>query len=285
MKKNKITKFISKVGSAFASGFDAVTNTQKRPAVSPIPKRSPDRIAQPYKQQLNATTAYAMNNITSVSWAIRLRNTMLSDFLIYVNTEDENLNEKIMRFWNEWKDEAHLSGRFHFDDLFMLQEIGNIIDGDSIFVLVNGKITLINGSRIKAPSSTWDSKLMEQINKGELIDNRNGLLITPIGEIKYYNVSTITENGKVINQVFSNEQVILDGYYTDGDMQLRGVSPLVPALNLFRDMYDINDQILAKIKLHAMLGLFVAKSPENGYQDALQFGGMGMDEEDRKSVV
>lgn len=67
------------------------------------------------------------------------------------------------------------------------------------------------------------------------------------------------------SEILSADDVIADGYFTDGDTQTRGITPLTPSLNLYRDMYQVNNYMMSKIRIQAMLGLYVKENPNSAF--------------------
>jgi hypothetical protein len=83
----------------------------------------------------------------------------------------------------------------------------------------------------------------------------HGVQIDPLGQTQAYAICERTRPGLVIlKKIVSAENCYLHTY-TDRLDQVRGISPLAPAVNTFRDCYEATEYALAKAKISQLFGI------------------------------
>ena len=147
--------------------------------------------------------------------------------------------------------------------MLRLAEERRTVDGD-VFLLkltgqrVRGKLQAIESDRVIDPrddTGRSDAKWVHGVN------------VNDAGRALGFAVHKRVRGGKGLemDRVVAARNVIHHGFFDRFD-QVRGVSPLAPAVNVFRDVYEAADYALAKAKVSQMFGLVF-------YREALDAAG------------
>ncbi len=248
-------------------GYDgADTSKQKRRAPTSA-LTSEDRALTAKKRKILQSSGRDLSrNFSIAAWAIRKHLDFVSSFKFQSRTGDDGLDREVERLMDWWSrpENCDAAGRHGLGRLIRLAEERRTVDGDVFLVKltgqrVRGKLQAIEGDRVVNPGS--DSLTMPDTAW------THGVRTNQAGRAISYAVHKRGDGGKglELDRVIAARNVIHHGHYDRFD-QVRGVSPLAPAINAFRDVYEAADYALAKAKVSQLFGLVF-------YRDALDSPG------------
>ena len=257
-------------------GYDgADTSKQKRRAPTSA-LTSEDRALTAKKRKILQSAARDLSrNFSIAAWAIRKHLDFVSSFKFKSVTGDDGLDREIDRLMTWWSrpENCDVAGRHGLGRMIRLAEERRTVDGDMFLVKltgqrVRGKLQAIEGDRVVDPGS--DSLSMPDTTW------THGVRVDKAGRAISYAIHRRGSGGTGfdLDRMVAARNVIHHGYFDRFD-QVRGVSPLAPAVNAFRDVYESFDYALAKAKVSQLFGLVL-------YRDALDSPGIldTSDEED-----
>ena len=248
-------------------GYDgADTSKQKRRAPTSA-LTSEDRALTAKKRKILQSAGRDLSrNFSIAAWAIRKHLDFVSSFKFQSRTGDDGLDREVERLMDWWSrpENCDAAGRHGLGRLIRLAEERRTVDGDVFLVKltgqrVRGKLQAIEGDRVVNPGS--DSLTMPDTAW------THGVRTNQAGRAISYAVHKRGDGGKglELDRVIAARNVMHHGHYDRFD-QVRGVSPLAPAINAFRDVYEAADYALAKAKVSQLFGLVF-------YRDALDSPG------------
>ena len=248
-------------------GYDgADTSKQKRRAPTSA-LTSEDRALTAKKRKILQSAGRDLSrNFSIAAWAIRKHLDFVSSFKFQSRTGDDGIDREVERLMDWWSrpENCDAAGRHGLGRLIRLAEERRTVDGDVFLVKltgqrVRGKLQAIEGDRVVNPGS--DSLTMPDTAW------THGVRTNQAGRAISYAVHKRGDGGKglELDRVIAARNVIHHGHYDRFD-QVRGVSPLAPAINAFRDVYEAADYALAKAKVSQLFGLVF-------YRDALDSPG------------
>lgn len=246
---------INRIRSAFK--YDALDPRGKRRSVPRTVGREDHHVRGSKHTGLQSNAADLSRNMSLAAWMVRRHLDYVAQFTFHARNDDEALNVQIEKLMAEDGTPARsdVAGRFSREKLFRLAEARRVLDGDTLLVKQNdGRIQGIQADLIKDPAKQ---------TAGE--DWINGVLVTGVGRPLSYGIHR--RKGYLektflrrVNSTNAFHYGFFDRFATD---QVRGISPLVSALNPLRDVYENFDYALAKAKVSHIFALSV-------YRDASQ---------------
>lgn len=288
-------------GGKARAGYDAARSTKQR--------REPTSNTRSEEQILNATDRKALvgtardqrRNFSVAAWAIRKHLDYVSSFNFQSRTGDSELNRRIEDLMTWWSEPANcdIAGRHNLGRMIRIIESSRTLDGD-VFLsrLRSGHLQGIEGDRVRS-----NYGLPPAMAKKERIVQ--GVDLTDAGRAKGYLVYSRGKNGLgyTFEKYLSANFVWQVAYYDRFD-QVRGVSPMAPAINSLRDLYESLGYALAKAKVGQLFGLITYRGDpnalvdhqESGHEDAdgnprydIDFGlnpyHLDLDENDRAEIL
>ena len=248
-------------------GYDATDTSKQRRRAPSSALTSEDRALTAKKRKmLTGASRDLSRNFSIAAWAIRKHLDFVSSFKFQSRTGDDGLDREVERLMDWWSrpENCDAAGRHGLGRLIRLAEERRTVDGDVFLVKltgqrVRGKLQAIEGDRVVNPGS--DSLSMPDTAW------THGVRTNQAGRAISYAVHKRGDGGKglELDRVIAARNVIHHGHYDRFD-QVRGVSPLAPAINAFRDVYEAADYALAKAKVSQLFGLVF-------YRDALDSPG------------
>jgi len=182
-------------------------------------------------------------------------------------TGDADLDDQLERLM-DWRGRASnwdVCGRHNRQRFMRLLEASRVIDGDvGTILLSSGLLQAIEGDRITWPTSGTPPA---SYNRDDWI---HGIKTTTTGANASYMVCNRSGQGLVFNRAVRANNMHFLAYYDRFD-QVRGISPLASALNTITDLYETLDYTRIKSKMHAMLGVFLARQPVDTDSDGFQY--------------
>lgn len=240
-------------------GYDAVTSKGRR--------KSPDGVLRSEDAELNRTERRKMlssardinRNFSIAAWAVRKH----LDYVTSFNFQPKGPHAYwLAKFVKEWSrpENFDLTGRHPLRRFIRIAEARRIIDGDCGLLKLNtGHVQAIEGDRICTPYGGPPPGVpYEQILHGVQVDD--------VGRAVAYCVckrGRVTDWGQLgtdfsFEKLVDAKHLLLHAHYDRFD-QVRGISPLAPALNNLRDVYEGLDYILMKLKLQQLFGLVLRR--------------------------
>ena len=244
---------------ANGNGYDAVAAKNRRQAPTGI-LRSEDGENNPADRRKLLSAGRDVNrNFALAAWMIRRHLDYVSTFNFQAKTGNPDLDdslERLMRWWSNPYN-CDVTSRFSLSKMIRLLEMRRVIDGD-IFVikLRDGTLQVIEGDRVRTPEG---GGLPENLNQSQLThgvrvdDNGMPLSYCVCSRSKATDQGTIGGNFKFERMVSARNMYHFA--YLDRFDQVRGVSPIAPAFNTLRDVYEGFDYALAKLKVSQLFGL------------------------------
>lgn len=247
--------------------YDCVTTSGKRRSPKTAIKSEDDILTESKRKKLVATAQDIPRNFELAAWAIRMHLDYISQFSIQYTTPDDGFNEALEYNIKQWSRPGNFDthARHSFQRMVRLAESCALLDGDfGYLLLADGTVQGIEGDRIATPTYSR--------NAPRDVTFKHGMELDSSGRIR--RLSICNRNGSMLEfeKLVAAANVVLRGYYTRID-QLRGISPLAPAINRLLDLYENYDLALAKAKLANMLGLKLTRekldrAPDFGTVDA-----------------
>jgi capsid protein len=249
--------------------YDAVNPKNKRRA--PTGRLlSEDRELMADERRLLVSSARDVHrNFVVAAWAIRKHLDFVSSFNFQPNTGDEGFDKDWSEAVARWSlkknfDAAKRHGRQRF---LRLNEARRCVDGDIFSMkLKAGALQAIEGDRIRNPlnqqDQVFDPGSLGNIPPGMI----QGVVTDRAGAPQAYAVNRRTMWGTFeFERMVSAENMLAHGFYDRFD-QVRGISPLTPALHTLQDCYEGFDYALAKLKIAQLFGLVI-------FRDAVESAG------------
>lgn len=206
------------------------------------------------RQKVVANARDIRRNYSIAAWMIRKHLDYVATFDFHCH-HSKNLAlqtqvEAIMANWSQARN-CDRAGRHRFAKLIRIAEAGRVVDGDfGLLKLANGQLQGIEGDRIRNPHGMANG--LGRWCHGVKTDE--GLRAVAYAIHKRTGVGSM-QFEKTVNAA----NVILHGFFDRHD-QVRGISPIVAALNPLRDTYENFDYALAKAKVSQMFAFAVMRN-------------------------
>lgn len=248
-------------GSAFSyDGADAQSKRRRAP-VNKLTSED-DALNTAQRRRLVATTRDLQRNFSIAAWAIRKHLDFVTNFsfasnnaehVIAEGSEAEQqaksaLDDEIEAIIEEASEPKNCdaAGRHDLSSMVRLGEARATVDGDVLFVrLADGTMQAIEGDRCRSPG-------------GEGRDVKHGVRVDGRGRAIAYAIHTRDGSSFQFERWVPAGNVFHRGYFDRFD-QVRGISPMAPALNTLRDLYEGFDLALAKAKIAQLFGLITKR--------------------------
>lgn len=254
----KLLKRITTAGAALF-GYDAVEAKGRRKNIAPT-NRGEDRELSPgQRYKLVASTRDITRNFAIAAWAVRKHLDYVSSFTFQATTgnkEVDNQIEALIR-WRSRPVNCDVSRRHSLRRMIRMWEERRTIDGDVLIRrLADGKLQTFEADRIRDPQGNPAGVNMANVVHGIEVDPLTGRSLKYLISDRKPNSDTLNYSGSV-DATFAD----LLAYYTRFD-QIRGVSPLAPAINSLRDVYENFDYALAKAKVSQLFAMAVYREAQ-----------------------
>ena len=249
-------------------GYDASERTNRR-RNRPVDRRGEDDVLDRHRRDVVVSDARDLRrNYTIAAWAMRthLDYTSTFNFQSAITTSKlddaaiEKLDGDIEAFMKRWSrpENCDVSGRYGMAELIRMAEAARLSDGDVfIMKLSDGRFQIVEGDRVRTPTDLGEFK--GQFKPEDFVQ---GIQVTATGKpLRYAVCERVNGNGYRLKAVIPAKYVFRHGFYDRYD-QVRGVSPLVAAINPFADLYEAAEYTLAKMKLSQLLGLKITSKDD-----------------------
>lgn len=231
------------------SGYDAVDQDGKRRSVSSLLKSEDQHLKPQDARKVIASARDLTRNFSLVGWVIRQHLNYLTEFNFQSYTGNEDFDKQFERQMEIWSRPANCdaSGRFCLADIIRMTEKRMVVDGGIAHLkLSDGTLQPIEADRIRNP----DQVGTENWVNGFRINNQGRVMAMAIHR----------RSGSVLEY----EKTVLASqfmYYANYERfdQVVGISPIVAAINSFKDVYEAIDLSLAKLKVEQLFALAITR--------------------------
>lgn len=242
--------------SAYKFGYDFVNPKGRRRAPTGQLRSEDDELNAIQRRKAISGARDTLRNFTIAQWAVRKHLDYCTTFNFQAKTGRNDADDQIEALMKSWsvKDRCDVAGRHSLSRMARMLEARRIIDGDVFLLrLANGSLQPIEGDRIRSP--------LGEIPGGK-VDLLHGVELDDYGRAKRYAICKraksrdFTPAGSEFEfeRLVSAQNLYQHAWYERFD-QIRGISPLAPALNTLQDLYEGFDYALAKMKISQLLGM------------------------------
>ncbi|MEM8738647.1 MAG: phage portal protein [Planctomycetota bacterium] len=239
-----------------AAGYEAGAKSKRRKAVK-IDLRRPDDVlpAKP-RAQAHSGIVDLERNMSTAAWAIRTHVALVARHSFQSKTGDADFDrrlEKLVRAKSR-KDRCDRAARHSLADLAAMAEAGRIRGGDCLLNMADdGRLSLYGSERIGAPGVDPPADYDKEAAP-------HGVEIDEGGAATVYHVGHRNKAGKLVYDapIEAGDDAYFHGYFSDY-AQVRGISPLVSALNQMTDVREAAGYALARAKLEQIFGLVITR--------------------------
>jgi len=287
-----LATYITNVGRALAGRhgrrlargtYDAVEDRgRRRPSRNDT--RSEDAILNAARRKrLVGTARDVIRNYCTAAWMVRCHLDYVTSFAFQARTGIDELDNTLESLiWQAGlRKNFDVGGRFSRAKGLRISEARRVLDGDVFWGKISsGRVQLIEGDRVRLPQggipadSGWAKEDFPEIN--------HGISVSPGGRMQAVCVCRRTaDGGYEFERVIPARNVWHHAFWdtTYRVDQVRGITPLAPALNALQDIYEGGDLAMAKAKVAQMFGLvFFRKAMEEQEGWAASRAGGGDDD-------
>lgn len=235
-------------------GYEAVEDSKRRKNVSARIQSEDAVLPAKKRDKLTATTRETQRNFTLLGWMLRQHLAYVSLHDFRARTPDKGFNREFEALITDLSSPLnfHTAGRFGLTRATWMFEGHATADGDcGLLLMRDGRVQPIVSDLIRTPDKQQD--------QGQDPDRwTNGVKTDQSGRPTRYGIWRRTKSGKdrEFARTVSARNLILHGYFDTFD-QLRGISPLAPALNPLRDVNENFSYALAKAKVAQLFALII----------------------------
>lgn len=229
--------------------YDAAIGSNKRRAYSPVIKSEDAVLTEQKRRTVQGGVSDLYRNFSALAWAANRHLDYNTQFNLQSKSGEDAFDEEFELIAGDWMQPQsfEVSGRHDFDSFLRLLELNALLGGDcGAMKLQSGHVQGIESDLIRNPDD------------GTRIGDRwvQGVNLSSLGRALDYAIWRRGEQGSgyVYDRRVSAASLYLHGYFHRFD-QVRGVSPLVSALNDFQDVYEIKDLAKAKMKVQQLFAL------------------------------
>lgn len=224
------------------------------------------------KLQANATDI--VRNFAIAAWAVRRHLDYVARFEFRSCNGDEGLDndiEELVRIQSRPRN-CDRGGRFSREKMFRIAEARRVIDGDTgLIMLQGGSLQGIESDLIRDP---------DKIKKNSRYEWVDGIEVDGAGLPRKYSIHKRNSGSgyKHARNVDARNFIHYGFFERYASEQIRGISPIIAALNSFRDVYENFDYALAKMKLGQLFGVAILRKADAALDH--EFPGSASDEEE-----
>lgn len=254
-----------------SSTYDAVHAKNKRSAPTGILRSEDAELTPADRRKMLSASRSLHRNFTVAAWMIRKHLDYVSTFTFQARTGNDSLDdslERLVRWWSQ-KGNFDVTGRFSRHQFTRLAEMRRTVDGDmGVMKLSSALLQAIEGDRIRTPYAGLPADY-------SAADFTHGVRTNAAGKPLEYCIckrgATNDASGATAN--FEFERIVPArnlchfGYFDRFD-QVRGISPIAPAVNSLRDTYEGIDYALAKMKVAQLFGLVFYREKSDDIEPA-----------------
>ncbi len=257
---------------AIGFGYDAVKPSPIRKTRKVVLMGEDAVLKGKERRQALSNTRELKRNFAVAAWAIRTHCADVAQHSFQSRMNDPEIDGVIEALVADWSRPINFdaAGRHSLAQSIRLAEMASITDGAVYFNdLGDGRYQMIEDDRIAKPK--------EGGPKLEDDQHVDGVIIDEMGRATGYIVCKRTKSdGREFLAELDADQVLAHAYYDRPD-QVRGVSPMLAALNAFQDIAESAEYALAKAKVSTFFGVKVQRGadwepPENAATQKIKLG-------------
>ena len=249
---DRTTKALTRL-SARRFGYDAAKNKNRRRPPSSILKSEDKELTSQERRALIGSARDLQRNYSVAAWAIRRHLGYVATFAFQAKTPSPLLNAILENLVAEWSlpRNCDVAGRHSLPRIIRLAEARRTLDGDLLLIrLADGRIQAVEGDRVRQPTGGWPATA--DIDREKMVE---GVLLDAAGAARAYAVCKRTKIGGFEFERMVPARNVEHHAYFDRFDQVRGISPLVAAINPMQDTYEGFDLALAKMKVAQLFGV------------------------------
>ncbi|MCD0459948.1 phage portal protein [Roseiconus lacunae] len=237
--------------------YDALKPSGRRKAPRRTVVREDHHVRGGKHRAIQENASDLARNLSIAAWMVRRHLDYVASFDFHGRNESEELNQRIEKLVAEDSrpSRTDVAGRFGREKMFRIAEARRVLDGDTALIkLDDGRFQGIQADLIRDPSDKQTSETWV-----------NGVMIGRTGRPLSYGIHRRTSDTSVAFVRRVNAPNLIHYGFFDryaGD-QVRGISPLVSALNPLRDVYENFDYALAKSKVSQLFALAFYRDAED----------------------
>jgi len=250
-----------------ANYYDAAVTNRKRKAPPSRIKSTDDMLKAAERRTLVSNSQDLQRNFSVAAWAVRRHLDYVTSFEFQARTGDNALNDRIeelMRWYSRPRN-CDVTGRHNLRRMVRMMEERRLIDGDVFAIkLSSGLLQAIESDRIRDPSG--GAIAGSGLSLPDARKYKHGVLTTKAGRARRYALHDRTDHGNYRYVRDIDARNIIPLAYYDRFDQIRGISPLAPAVNAYQDLREGISYALAKMKGAQIfgMGIFSANDEEVG---------------------
>lgn len=249
------------------TGYDAVIDNGTRKRASGV-NRSEDQELTPFDRwRLYSAGRNVARNSSAVAFAVRKHLDYVSKFS-FRNKTQGSAAEKFGQLVKTWSrpENCDVAGRHGLLRLIRLVERGRTVDGDQLVVkYTDGRLQLVEGDRIRTPPGGFPMGV-----KHNPLEFLHGVQTDLAGKALQFCVCrrarasdySLASGMFYFERMVPSEACWHHGYFDRVD-QVRGVSPLAAAINVFQDLHEGCDYARAKMKVSQLFGLVTMRDSDD----------------------
>jgi len=233
--------------------YDAVIDKNRRQSATSILRSEDSELTAQKRRKMVGGTRDLRRNFSIAGWMIRKHLDFVASFNFQCATGDKAVDARVceLMHWYDRAENCDVAGRHSLRKKIRLYEASRVCDGDVFGLKVGGsgsdrgKIQDIEGDRIRTDDRSKQAK-------GSRVEH--GVIVNDAGRPLAYQVHRRDGTRFEFERTIPANRMLAHGFYDRFD-QVRGISPIVAALNSLRDVYEGFDYALAKAKVSQMFGL------------------------------
>jgi capsid protein len=277
MPRNRISQHIA-ANRATSFGYDATEDKHRRKAPYALLRSEDDELPVYKRQQVITLGRDIRRNFSIAAWAIRRHLDYVARFRFRSLTGLKPLDERITELmrWASRAENFDASKRHGLRKYLRLAEASRTVDGDIVSILRNnGRLQAIEADRIKTPITylggvSLPTDVLRRMRYGVMLDDDGAALAYAVNRRgPWYTVGPDLQaapNSFTFERLVPARNCIHLGYFDRFD-QVRGISPVLAALNSFRDVYEGFDYALAQAKVAQLFALAIKRNSLKSLQE------------------
>lgn len=248
----------TQAGKLAAERYDALNPQGKRKTPTQTIRREDIYLKGNKRVRLQANSADIVRNFSIAAWAVRRHLDYVSRFEFKACTGDEGLDRALNELVEIQSRPLNFDrgGRLSREKFFRTVEARRVIDNDTFLVMLqSGQLQGIESDLCRDPDKSRKSKTHEWVD---------GIEIDSAGMPRRYSFYKREQgSGYKHSKNVAARNVIHYGFFDRyASEQVRGVSPMVAALNNYRDVYENFDYALAKAKVQQIFALALTRNAD-----------------------
>ena len=261
-------------------GYDAMEDKGRRRAPYALLRSEDDELPRFKRDQGITLGRDIRRNFSIAAWAIRRHLDYVARFRFRSLTGKKDLDKRVTELitWSARPENFDAARRHGLTKYTRLVEASRTVDGDILNVMLgNGRMQAIEGDRIRTPQcyASADRALPPEV----LRRMRYGVVLDDFGAAQAFAINkrgpfyTVGPDLQAAPNSFTFERLIAArncihvGYFDRFD-QVRGISPVLAALNSYRDVYEGFDYALAQAKVAQLFALAIKRNSPAALREA-----------------